>query len=60
VAREIRQRGAVQPYRAVLRRIVTGDDVERRGLAAAVGADQPVDPPGRNVEIETIDGASGG
>ena len=40
VACEYRQRGAVEPYRAALLHVVTGDDIEDGGLAAAVWPDQ--------------------
>ena len=39
-----------------LRRVVAGDDVQRRRLAAAVGADQAVHLAGADLEVEPVDG----
>ena len=44
-------------HRAGLGGVIAGDHVQRRGLAAAVGADQAVDLAGLDVEIEAVDGA---
>ena len=53
--REHRQCGAVQPDRAALLRVVAGDDVQRRGLAAAVGTDQSMHLTRPDLEIESVD-----
>ena len=47
--------GAVQPDCPALRRVVARDNVQCRGLAAAVGANQSVHLTGPNLEIETVD-----
>ena len=52
-----RQHIVAQFHGAALGRVVAGDHVQRRGLAAAIGADQAVDLAGMHVEIKTVDGA---
>ena len=52
-----RQLVVAERHGAALGGVIAGDHVERRGLAAAVGADQAVDPAGLHVEIEAVDGA---
>ena len=54
-----RQRVVARSHRARLGGVVAGDDIEGRGLAAAIGADQAVNLAGRDVEIETVDRAHG-
>ena len=42
---------------AMLRHVIAGDHVERRGLAAAVGTDQPMDFGLADGQVETVDRA---
>ena len=57
VMREPGQLDAFERGGAALRHVVAGDHVERRGLAAAVRADQAVHFGGADGEIEAVDGA---
>src|SRR5581483_12345459 len=52
-----RQRLAVQPDRAALLRVIARYDIERRGLAATVRADQAVHLAVPDFEIEPVDRA---
>ncbi len=51
------QHRAVELRGAALRRVVAGDHVQRRGLAAAVRADQPVHLAGADRQVEAVDRA---
>jgi hypothetical protein len=56
MARHLQQRMAVERHRAAVALVQPRQAVEERGLAGAVGADQPGDLPGLDAEGDAVEG----